>query len=110
MTLAGDAVHYSDYVFCGCVFCYADVPISTEDESVVLPFNDSVEYVVAGSGERQYCSSFLQLRVLVRTYGYLVIEMPDEWIHAVAFGSNTDSLAFGNQCLDLLHHHFLSYD
>ena len=103
-------MHKSDYIFDAGCLCDADVSVAHECEHVAFSFDDAVDDVAASCVFDEHDSAFADLTVIPRTEGDLVAQVHDEWVHAVAFGADGHSLAFGNQSADFLHHKSLIFD
>jgi hypothetical protein len=97
-------LHESDDFARACGLSQTDVSVSHESQPVAVSFDDAMDQVCTSCIFCQYDSTFFNLFILPWSYGYLIFEVYDEWVHAVSFGRDGYGLAFRNQSADFRHH------
>lgn len=77
-------------------FFLSDVAVSFEDDDVAFSFDDPVEYDVSSQVLYQGYSSRADVGVCPWAESYLISQMKQGWIHAVALCSDGYRVAFSN--------------
>ena len=103
-------MHQADDILDVSCLCDANVAIATKRDFVAFSFDDSVDQIAASDVFYKHNGSLTYLLVCPGTKSYLITEVHDEWIHAIAFCTDGYGLAFGNQLADFLHHQRLIFD